>query len=276
MTFKKFIGIIGFLLSIAVAGSSSWFLDGVTSVDSVFYSRLFVLMIVSFVSGWLIGEGFNRGTSFKFALWAMILGTAGALSHELFFVVRQTTDTSTFKFLVNAAINGTLVSSFVLFGRNSCALRFEVTGESEEDSDDFAVQTNGSSDELSANVSDEEVVSFEYDEVSEDNEQNREYESESRENILKSEVVDFSVVKEGAKEISHANSEKEPIFEATFFEKNGELIVEKAKLEAQKIMFEAQQELQKMKNEKEKLENELKMLVNTEKQLLEQYKNQMQ
>jgi hypothetical protein len=151
-----------------------------------------------------------------------------------------------------------------------------VTGESEEDSDDSAIQTNGSSDELSANVSDEEMVSFEYDEVSEDNEQNREYESESRENILKSEVVDFSAVKEGAKEISHANSEKEPIFEATFFEKNGELIVEKAKLEAQKIMFEAQQELQKMKNEKEKLENELKMLVNTEKQLLEQYKNQMQ
>ncbi|MBK7866015.1 MAG: hypothetical protein IPJ75_02915 [Ignavibacteriales bacterium] len=134
MTFKKFIGIIGFLLSIAVAGSSSWFLDGVTSVGSVFYSRLFVLMIVSFVSGWLIGEGFDRGVSFKFALWAMILGTAGALSHELFFVVRKTSDTSAFKFLVNAAINGTLVSSFVLFGRNSCVLRFN---ESEEDLDDF-------------------------------------------------------------------------------------------------------------------------------------------
>lgn len=273
MTFKKFLGIIGFLLSIAVAGSSSWFLDGVTSVDSVYYSRLFVLMIVSFVSGWLIGEGFDRSASFKFALWAMILGTAGALSHELFFAVRKTTDTSAFKFLVNAAINGTLVSSFVLFGRNSCALRFNESG---EDLDDFREENKDSGEELSGNVNGEDVVSSEYDVISDDDGQNREYESESDERFLKSEVVDFSAVKEGAKEISHADSEKEPIFEATFFEKNAELIIEKAKLEAQKIKFEAQQELQKMINEKEKLENELKMLVNTEKKLLEQYKNQMQ
>lgn len=272
MTFKKFLGIIGFLLSIAVAGSSSWFLDGVTSVDSVFYSRLFVLMIVSFISGWLIGEGFDRGVSFKFALWAMILGTAGAISHELFFAAAKTTDTSAFKFLVNAAINGTLVSSFVLFGRNSCVLRFNERGEELEDSREENIESD---EELSGNVSDDEVVSSEYDGMGDDEDQNREYESESGERFLKSEVVDFSAVKESAKEISHTDSEKEPIFEATFFEKNGELIVEKAKLEAQKIIFEAQQELHKMKNEKEKLENELKMLVNTEKQLLEQYKNQM-
>lgn len=276
MTFKKFIGIIGFLLSIAVAGSSSWFLDGVTSVDSVFYSRLFVLMIVSFVSGWLIGEGFERGTSFKFALGAMILGIAGALSHELFFVVRHTTDTSQFKFLVNAAINGALVSSFVLFGRNSCALRFEVTGESDEESEGSVEQRNMGSAELSDNPGGAGVAGSEYAGVNAGDMESEEHESEDSENSQKSEVVDFSAVKGSVKEISHTDSEKEPIFEATFFEKNGELIVEKAKLEAQKIMFEAQQELQKMKNEKEKIENELKMLVNTEKKLLEQYKNQMQ
>jgi len=273
MTSKKFIGIIGFLLSVAVAGSSSWFLDGVTSVDSVFYSRLFVLMIASFVAGWLIGEGFNKATSFKFALGAMILGTAGALSHELFFVIRQTSDTSTFKFLVNAAINGTLVSSFVLFGRNSCALRFEDGG---DELVDLNEGTKESGEELSATMSEEEVESPEYDSSSDSEGENLEYESESGDNIPKSEVVDISAVKQSVKELSPTDSEKEPIFEATFFEKNGELIVEKAKLEAQKILFEAEQELHKMKNEKEKLENELKMLVNTEKQLLEQYKKQLQ
>ncbi|MBK7866014.1 MAG: hypothetical protein IPJ75_02910 [Ignavibacteriales bacterium] len=120
----------------------------------------------------------------------------------------------------------------------------------------FVRENKESGEEISDNVSDDEVVSAEYDGMSDDDEQNREYESDSRENFLKSEVVDFSAVKESAKEISHTDSEKEPIFEATFFEKNGELIVEKARLEAQKIIFEAQQELQKMKNEKEKLENE--------------------
>lgn len=279
MTFKTFIGIIGFLLSIAVAGSSSWFLNGITSVDSVFYSRLFVLMIVSFVAGWLIGEGFGRSTSFKFALWAMILGTAGALSHELFFAVRKTSNTSAFKFLVNAAINGTLVSSFVLFGRNSCALRFgesgEITDENIEEDGQSGLDSSCIVAKRGLDLSSENMADSEYRSSGDGAETDGESNLESEEHSRKGELIDFSAVKEGAKELSHEDSEKEPIFEATFFEKNAELIVEKAKLEAQKIKFEAQQELEKMKNEKEKVENELKMLVNTEKKLLEQYKKQM-
>lgn len=258
MTIRKFLGILGFLLSVIIAGSSAYFLDGVFKVDSVFYSRMFVLLIASFVAGWLIGEGFERRGSFLFALSAMLLGILGAISHELFFVVRKATDTESFRFLINSAINGMIVSSFVLFGRNSSSLRLP-SSTSEE------VESPGSSDALVLNQRVEEVTV-------------QEVASEPEEPIVapieRNELVLEKYPDEGSKEISHEDSEKDPILGATFFEKNADLIIEKAKLEAEKIIFNAGQEVLKKQQEKEKLENEIKMLVYTEKNLLEQYKKQ--
>jgi len=258
MTTRKFVGTVGFILSVAVAASSAYFLDGVFKVDSVYYSRIFILLIASFVAGWLIGEGFDRRTSFLFALTGMLLGILGAISHEMFFVVRKTTDTETFRYLVNAAINGVIVSSFVLFGRNSSALR--LAGSDPEAGEEPA---GGTVPTLKFSVK-EEVAE---EPVEEETLETSEYERESS-------GEEYQPLESGSQEISHEDSEKDPIFGATFFEKNADLIIESAKLEAEKIRFNAEQEVLKKQQEKEKLENEIKMLIYTEKNLLEQYKKQ--
>ena len=258
MTFKKFVGILGFILAVAVAGSSSYFLADIVYADSVFYSRLFVLLIASHLAGWLIGEGFDRKSSFRLGMLGMFLGVLGALSHEMFFVHRKIPDAAQFSILVTAVVNGLIVSSFVLFGRNSSALRFagEVEVTEPEPEQEVEVQP------------DPEV------EEPEENPEPVEEPVEVQVIVEEPQVVAEEPLPEKGEENDNANSEKEAIFEATLFEKNAELLVEKAKLEAEKILFAAEQELNRITREKEKVENELKLLVRTEKQLLEQYRGQ--
>lgn len=260
MTFKKFIGVLGFILAIVVAGSSSYFLADQEKVNTVFYSRLFVLLIASLVSGWLIGEGFNRKVSFRLGLLGMVLGVIGALVHEMYFVQRKISDTAQFQMMVATVLNGLIVSSFVLFGRNSSALRFSGEPEPGVETEERA-QPEVAEVEASEVVQTEPVVQFEPEPV---------IVPEPEE--VPQVVVPESLPEEGT-EKDDADSEKDAIFEATLFEKNAELLIGKAKLEADKILFAAEQELQKIRQEKEKVENELKLLVRTEKQLLEQYRD---
>ncbi len=267
MTFKKFIGILGFILAIAVAGSSSYFLADLQYVDTVFYSRLFVLLISSLLAGWLIGEGFDRKVSFRLGLLGMLLGVAGALGHEMLFVERKISDTAQFRFMVMAVINGLIVSSFVLFGRNSSALRFagdpEEEGEDEETSSAPGAES-GTSGEVESGVTETPA-----DEPAAEPQTETEVVPEPEE---VPQVVAVEPLPEKGEEKDDADSEKDAIFEATLFEKNAELMIERAKLEADKMIFAAEQELQRITQEKEKVENELKLLVRTEKQLLEQYR----
>ena len=80
---------------------------------------------------------------------------------------------------------------------------------------------------------------------------------------------------DGTDEENKEISEKDTIFGATLFEKNAELIVQKARLEADRILFAAEQDLQRIRGEKEKTENELKLLVQTERELIKQYKEKV-
>lgn len=266
MTFKKFTGILGFILAVAVAGSSSYFLADIVYADSVFYSRLFVLLVASLLAGWLIGEGFERKASFRLGLLGMLLGVLGALSHEMFFVHRKIPDAAQFSILVTAMVNGLIVSSFVLFGRNSSALRFAGEVEVIETVDEEEVQPE-------AAVTVPEAIPDPVEETKAV--QSLVEEPVAIQTLVEEpQVVAEEPLPEKGEENDDANSEKEAIFEATLFEKNAELLVEKAKLEAEKILFAAEQELNRITREKEKVENELKLLVRTEKQLLEQYRGQ--
>ncbi len=173
---------------------------------------------------------------------------------------RSISDTAQFQITVATVLNGLIVSSFVLFGRNSSALRFSGEPEAEVESEDRA-QPEVAEVEASEVVPTEPVVQFEPEPV-----------IEPAPEEAPQVVIPEPLPEEGT-EKDDADSEKDAIFEATLFEKNAELLIGKAKLEADKILFAAEQELQKIRQEKEKVENELKLLVRTEKQLLEQYRD---
>jgi hypothetical protein len=255
MTIKNFFGYLGLLLSVGITGSATYFLSDVTTIGTVFYSRLFVLMLGVFISGWLIGEGFGRRASFWFAFTAIILGTLSALSYEMFFGVPKGSETNSFKYMVVAFLNGLIASSFVLFGRNTSSLRLQSETEIPEEVEAFPKEEKTDS---SPTLAEEIEGDFEEEIPIQEKYFSPHYELEP--------IIDSG---EGKPPI---DSEKEPIFKADFFENNADLIVERAQLEAQRIINQAEQELFKIKMEKEKLENDLKTLILTERNLLDQYK----
>lgn len=333
MTSRNFIGVLGLLGSIVIGGSTSYFLAGITKADATFYSRIFVLLIPAFFAGWLIGEGFSRRVSFWLALLGVLFGVSGSLANELFFGESYTTSTGAFMYLSKALFTGLIVSSFILFGRNSSVLRFASGfGELEDDASatekaDLAVDGFDRSAEKDADladksgrsadsgeepshsdeklaVSEERVASFEggvatsernvatFDESAATSDESAAT-SDEREEIIPEEDtisrlfhpfgVHYTSAEEAVKtdsfdgtdEENKEISEKDTIFGATLFEKNAELIVQKARLEADRILFAAEQDLQRIRGEKEKTENELKLLVKTERELIKQYKEKV-
>ncbi|MBZ0196132.1 MAG: hypothetical protein K8F28_02210 [Ignavibacteriaceae bacterium] len=355
MTSRNFIGVLGLLGSIVIGGSTSYFLAAITKADATFYSRIFVLLIPAFFAGWLIGEGFSRRVSFWLALLGVLFGVSGSLANELFFGESYTTSTGAFMYLSKALFTGLIVSSFILFGRNSSVLRFASGfGELEDDASatekadlavdgfdrsaekdaDLAVDGFDRSAEKDADladksgrsadsgeepshsdeklaVSEERVASFEggvatsernvatfeggvatFDESAATSDESAAT-SDEREEIIPEEDtisrlfhpfgVHYTSAEEAVKtdsfdgtdEENKEISEKDTIFGATLFEKNAELIVQKARLEADRILFAAEQDLQRIRGEKEKTENELKLLVKTERELIKQYKEKV-